>query len=234
MQACGWVNSVYTSSPAPPALPPGAASRLVSASIQWQPLSAPRRYGEVGVPLAPLSPISASALAPALTPDEVTRRALQSGLARGWGTWVFDDLIALVSLPSGATVRPKICKRSSLQQTEPDTHHFQTTHTDPDSHHPQAAKHTDPDTHRSQTTHTETDTHRPQTPATLHCLDTLIVNRGGEGGASEVRVGSHAYDRSYAEVKRNDLFLLLIFFTSFFLKISIFVLLRSNASASRA
>jgi hypothetical protein len=33
------------------------------------------------------------------------------------------------------------------------------------------------------------------------CLDSLIVNAGGEGGASNVRCGSHAYDRSYAEIE---------------------------------
>jgi hypothetical protein len=34
-----------------------------------------------------------------------------------------------------------------------------------------------------------------------NCLDSLIVNAGGEGGATNVRSGSHAYDRSYAEVE---------------------------------
>lgn len=98
-------------------------------------------------------------------------------------TWVFDDLLQLASLPSGAAVRPVVCKLA----------------------HPGGEN-------KSAT-----------------CLDALIVNAGGEGGASptcgtdlscalisldtlfdcaavlmqasRIRVGAHAYDRSYAEVE---------------------------------
>jgi hypothetical protein len=87
-------------------------------------------------------------LMPSLSPVEQRRRLVQSSLASGWATWVFDDLAALASLPSAVTVRPVICSKNNA-----------------------------------------------------HCLDSLIVNNGGEGGATNVRCGSHAYDRSYAEVE---------------------------------
>lgn len=74
---------------------------------------------------------------------------MQTALAAGWATWLFADMLAMTQLPSGATIRPAICKKNSSTE----------------------------------------------------CLTALIVNSGGEGGATNVRVGSHAYDRSYAEIE---------------------------------
>ena len=129
VQSCSYVNSVYSSAPAPPPPPAGSVSHTISIDISWQPLTSPAAYGQVGTPLAPLLSlgrdsmprVAAAAaaavggsgaqpsLTPQLTPVEQQRRAMQQGLASGWATWVFDDLIALASLPSAATVRPVIC-----------------------------------------------------------------------------------------------------------------------------
>ena len=121
VQTCSYVNSVYKSAPAPPPLPPGQGSREVAVKIKWQQLTAPASYGGVGTPVGPpMQPLTAATLAdsaaPTLTPGlpalEVQRRAMQSQLATGWATWVFSDMLALASLPSGATVRPVICSLS--------------------------------------------------------------------------------------------------------------------------
>lgn len=162
VQTCSYVNSVYRSAPAPPSAPFGSESRLVSAHVTWQQLSAPPGYGSVGAPLTPLLSFDdasavqmagVAAAAPTLSATlplvEVQRRKMQSELATGWASWVFDDLVALASLPSGVTIRPVICVKANL----------------------------------------------------TNCLDSLIVNAGGEGGATNVRSGSHAYDRSYAEIE---------------------------------
>ncbi len=167
VQSCSWVNSVYSSAPAPPPLPPGATSKVVSIKVSWQALTAPTRYGQTGLHMTPLVPFDRSTmqllrkatssgtanaqptLMPSLPTVEQKRRLVQSSLATGWATWVFGDLVALASLPSAVTVRPVICSKKNAS----------------------------------------------------HCLDSLIVNNGGEGGATNVRCGSHAYDRSYAEVE---------------------------------
>lgn len=164
VQACSWVNSVYRSAPAPPPLPAGSTSKAVSIHVSWQALAAPSRYGRTGSHLTPLLPFDRGnmqlvphvvgpsaqpSLAAHLPPLEQKRRQMQHSLATGWATWVFDDLVALASLPSAATIRPVICSKKKATR----------------------------------------------------CLDSLIVDARGEGGATNVRCGSHAYDRTYAEVE---------------------------------
>ena len=127
IQGCSWVNSVYKGlpAPAPAPLPPGAETRTVSVAVSWQQLSPPAVYGGApGPAMSPLLPLdsrrlsevaggeaaaavapAAPSLSPTLAPVEVQRRAMQAGLASGWATWVFDDMIALAELPSGLTVR---------------------------------------------------------------------------------------------------------------------------------
>eukprot|EP01052_Picozoa_sp_SAG31_P033602 SAG31_NODE_3820_length_3852_cov_4.934985_6_plen_271_part_00 len=121
VQACFYVNSVYKSTPAPPPLPPGRGSREVVVDINWQQLTSAASYGSVGTVAGPPRPLTAAALtddgtAATLTPGlptlEQQRRKMQSQLASGWGSWVFSDMLALASLPSGATVRPVICSLS--------------------------------------------------------------------------------------------------------------------------
>ena len=158
VQRCSYVNSVYRGDPAAPPPPAGSQTRTVSVRVSWQRL-APAPYGMVGEargPMLAMDHASARQLAPgggSLSPQlpalEVQRRAMQADLATGWATWVFDDMLAIASLPSGLTVRPVLCQASNSS----------------------------------------------------NCMEQLIVNAGGEGGASNVRVGSHSYDRSYAEVE---------------------------------
>jgi hypothetical protein len=178
VQRCSYVNSVYQGAPAPilPPLPPGTEMRVTSIAVSWQQLSPASVYnGAPGPALSPLLPLdsrslslvappapaaaaaAAAALSPSLAAVEVRRRTMQARLASGWGTWVFDDLLALAELPSGLTVRPMVCPRSNGSSAA-------------------AAS------------------------SAAGCLDSLIVNAGGEGG-SDVRVGGHAYDRSFAEVE---------------------------------
>ena len=117
VQSCSWVNSVYRSAPAPPPLPAGSTSKAVAIQVTWQALAAPSRYGQTGPQLTPLLPFDRSSiqllpnaagpgtptaqpsLSPHLPPVEQKRRRMQSSLATGWATWVFDDLLALASLP---------------------------------------------------------------------------------------------------------------------------------------
>ena len=191
IQACSYVNSVYKGLPAPkPApLPPGSETRMVSVAVSWQQLEAPSVYGgPPGPAVSPLVPLdsrtlqqvagaasddaaAAATLMPTLAPEEVQRRQMVARLAAGWGSWLFDDMLALVALPSGLTVRPMICPRKNV-----------TAHS----------------SNSTATTYSTTTT--AAAAAAAGCLDSLIVNAGGEEG-SDVRVGGHAYDRSYAEIE---------------------------------
>ena len=74
-------------------------------------------------PAAPFSLLPPAALSPALPAAELSRRALQRGAARGWGSWLHRDILTLVRLPDSAAVTAQLCHMPSgvcLQEAQID------------------------------------------------------------------------------------------------------------------
>eukprot|EP01052_Picozoa_sp_SAG31_P000967 SAG31_NODE_30_length_32545_cov_9.378999_30_plen_802_part_00 len=54
-------------------------------------------------------------LRPTMNNAEAARHSLHASLATGWSTWVHNDILSLVSLPTGATLSTMLCRRSTDQ-----------------------------------------------------------------------------------------------------------------------
>ena len=73
------------------------AERAAPPQVRWSPWSGNK-------PRGPPEAIPTALLDSALPPAEAAREVMQRGLASGWGPWLHSSMLALVSLPSAATV----------------------------------------------------------------------------------------------------------------------------------
>lgn len=64
-----------------------------------------RRYGSSERP----KPISTRLLSPSIGVLEQTRRDLQLGMLRGWGSWMNTNILDVVMLPSALRFRTEVC-----------------------------------------------------------------------------------------------------------------------------
>ena len=81
-----------------------------------EPVVAELRWCEEGVSTR-CELLPAAALAPALPPAEQQRRALQRGMARGWGSWLHRDALSIALLPDSAVLTTMLCRISTGEWT---------------------------------------------------------------------------------------------------------------------
>ena len=58
-------------------------------------------------------PLPAVALSSALPPPEQQARALQRGMASGWGSWLHRDALSIALLPDSAVITIMLCRIST-------------------------------------------------------------------------------------------------------------------------
>jgi len=94
-------------------------NEFTSLEVLWSPWNGNK-------PEAAAAPIPTALLSPQLPPAEREREALQRGLSRGWGPWLHANMLALIQLPSAATVTTSFCKAVSdtgcITTAQPDGH----------------------------------------------------------------------------------------------------------------
>lgn len=121
-------------------LPPPTQSSI---AVRWSPWAGNK-------PSGPPTTIPSVLFGSTLPSYEQEREKLQRGLAQGWGLWLHSSMLALVSLPSAATVTTTFCPTGSNNASQ--------------------------------------------------CIDTAQPDGHKQNAKSGyVRVGHHAYDRSYVQ-----------------------------------